>query len=91
MVANKDMEMPNGCILVTTRPFYSDEVVYNYCPFYNICDHVDFGEVNVRPNDCPLVEIVTCKDCIHYDKELKECMVNNIQCNDDFYCADAER
>ena len=36
-------------------------------------------------------EIITCKDCIHYDKELKECMVNNIQCNANFSCKDGER
>ncbi len=26
-----------------------------------------------RPDDCPLVEIVTCKNCIHRDPEDKFC------------------
>jgi hypothetical protein len=54
-----------------------------------------------RPDDCPLVEIVTCKDCKHWDKEWtpnvpddKEyhyCWMMDCNTSEDFYCADAER
>jgi hypothetical protein len=60
-----DTEMPKSCIEVTTR---SDEVVYNYCPFYNICTHRETIKSNFKPSDCPLKEIVTCKDCKHWIK-----------------------
>ena len=67
MIAIKDMkEIPKYCLEVTTRPFYSDETVYNYCPFYNICLHQRTIKSNYKPDDCPLVEIVTCKDCKYY-------------------------
>ena len=102
MIANKDIEMPNGCISVTTRPFYSDELVYDYCPFYNTCDHAEFSEVNVRPNDCPLVEIVSCKECKHWKDSdgvyrrgpgaESKCPMNIKEVFEgNFYCAHAER
>ena len=94
MIANKDIEMPNGCISVTTRPFYSDELVYDYCPFYNTCDHVDFSEVNVRPNDCPLVEIVTCCECNNWEGNnfgTGYCSIKKKYKRSYDYCSEAQR
>lgn len=47
-------------------------------------------------DDCPLVEIVTCKDCKHRDPEDKFCDCGHAikwsaPREDNFYCADAER
>ena len=42
-----------------------------------------------RAKNCPLVEIVTCKDCIHRDEY--GCRHGHPNCKDNFYCADAER
>jgi hypothetical protein len=50
-----------------------------------------------RDNDCPLVEIVTCKDCDYCRFELVEgipyywCDKDNCATSEDFYCADGER
>ena len=46
--------------------------------------------------DCPLVEIVTCKDCKHRDPEDKFCDCGHAikwssPREDNFFCADAER
>ena len=48
-------------------------------------------------NDCPLVEIVTCKDCKYYreDDDTGHCTNHTcgdivFWCRDDYYCADAE-
>ncbi len=89
MIAIKGMEMPKYCLEVTTRPFYSDEVVYNHCPFYNICAYRETIEANVKPADCPLVEIITCKDC-KYNNE-NTCDLNGYGINDDYFCASGER
>ena len=46
--------------------------------------------------DCPLVEIVTCKDCKHCRFELVEgilyywCDKDDRVTSEDFYCADGE-
>ena len=54
-------------------------------------------------DDCPLVEIITCKDCRYLDKEEKYCkyLANTtgwfesgcdaVYTGADFYCKDAER
>ena len=94
MIANKAMEMPNGCISVTTRPLYSDEVVYNYCPFYNTCDHAQFSESDIRPSDCPLVEIVTCSECNNWEGNNSGtgyCSVKRKYRRACDYCSDAKR
>ena len=44
-----------------------------------------------RAKDCPLVEIVTCKDCKYYRNSLEHCTLWCSHTNDNFYCADAER
>jgi len=44
---------------------------------------------NDIPSDCPLVAIVTCKDCIHRDEY--GCRHGHPNCKDNFYCRDAER
>lgn len=42
-----------------------------------------------RAQDCPLVAIVTCKDCIHRDEY--GCRHGHPNCKDNFYCRDGER
>ena len=44
---------------------------------------------DIRVEGCPLVEIVTCKDCIHRDEY--GCRHGHPNCKDNFYCADAKR
>lgn len=42
-------------------------------------------------DDCPLVEIGTCKDCKKYRNSLEHCTQWVMTTNDDFYCADFEK
>lgn len=87
MIAIKDMvEMPKNC---------------NECPYS--CDYCALtGEwvsdtEQIRDKNCPLVEIVTCKDCEHCRFESVEgmpyywCDKDDRVTSEDYYCADAER
>ena len=67
MIAIKEMKMPNSCseCNLTTRK------TWNYACSINLKD-IDCTETK-RPKDCPLVEIVTCKDCKYWDKETEYC------------------
>ena len=40
-------------------------------------------------DDCPLVEIVTCKDCKHNDENT--CYIDGLGVRDDYFCSSAER
>ena len=43
-------------------------------------------------DDCPLVEIITCKDCKHRKKvEDDYCEYTNMVMDDDEFCSSAER
>ena len=96
MIAIKDMEeMPNAC--TSTQEILGDIAVAD-CPLYNVCKHRDTIRVNYKPSDCPLVEIITCKDCKYYreDDDAGHCTNHThgdivFWCHDDYYCADAER
>lgn len=53
-----------------------------------------YNDLKGRPNNCPLVEIITCKDCKNYvkgalDEEI--CLKGHELIHENFYCADAER
>jgi len=90
-----DMEMPKSCaeclFMSYSECLLNDEYI------------MDTAE---RDNDCPLKEIVTCKDCKHRDKvhpsllsnkkdEVYFCTLQSdeycYEVEDDFYCADGER
>ena len=64
MVAIKGMEIPKGC---WNCNFCFNKDGY-YCAISNdlLADEAaDIPDEN-RPTDCPLVEIITCKDCKYY-------------------------
>ena len=53
-----------------------------------------------RDDNCPLVEVVTCKDCKYWDEEKKYCKQTSskiewvdyiVYTSEDFYCEGAER
>lgn len=92
MIAIKGMEeIPSCCRHCPC----SDDLQCNLTTQYN--------DLKGRPDDCPLVEIVTCKDCKHYKRiELNSCdeVITFCEKHSDkncrytspnFYCADAER
>jgi hypothetical protein len=77
MIAIKGMEeLPKNC---AECPMYNSDVD-DYC---DITGEWITGEEMVRHKDCPLVEIVTCKDCT-YDGCAKAHSPNH-------WCADGER
>ena len=83
MIAIKEMKMPNSCseCNLTTRK------TWNYACSINPKD-IDCTETK-RPKDCPLVEIVTCKDCKHnYDDT---CDIDMLEVCDDYFCANGKR
>ena len=40
-------------------------------------------------DDCPLVEIVTCKNCKHNDEDT--CYIDGLGVRDDYFCSSGER
>ena len=81
MIAIRNMEMPKRCL---DCPLFDGE--YGDC---NIIGETKADATEERAENCPLVEIVTCKDC------KSECTEKNgekfSETRPDFFCADAER
>lgn len=79
MIAIKDMKkMPSCCY---ECPYFDD-----YCALTGKWER---DTEQVRDKDCPLVEIVTCKDCKHnYENS---CDFDGFGIDDDFFCAGGER
>ena len=81
MVAIKGMKMPKNCIECL---LFDDE--YGDC---NVMGETKADMTEERAGNCPLVEIVTCKDCKN------ECTEKNgekfSETRPDFFCADGER
>jgi hypothetical protein len=90
MIAIKGIEMPKNCLDCPIRNYRDDEG--------NRCDLT--GLYN-RDDCCPLVEIITCKDCKYYrnkgnkhsycTKRLNVDSITDRYREPDYYCADAER
>ena len=92
MIAIKEMSMPKRC----------EEC--KFCLRQGTNDYGSFGEcllqknkrvnclVRSRDDNCPLVEVVTCKDCKYWDKE-EYCKLeyDEVYTSADFCCADGER
>lgn len=101
MIAIKGMELPKSC---AECGFVTDDMLGD-ATCVLLCDEWKDNE-NHRAENCPLVEIVTCKDCkyceeVHYENEGEPPYIK-LKCNstrntrfyrveEDFYCADAER
>ena len=93
MIAIKGMEMPKNC---AECPMYNSDVD-DYC---DITGEWITGEEMIRHPNCPLIEIVTCKDCKYYRSkgdEYSYCtkripFASFTECREpNFYCKDAER
>lgn len=107
MIAIKGMEMPSDCMdCPLTYPRWDFNIGCKCCKAI-IGHHEEYGEYKTtRHPDCPLVEIVTCKDCKHRDKvhpsllsnkkdEVYFCTLQSdeycYEVEDDYFCAFAER
>lgn len=81
MIAIKGMKMPKSCIgckigdSVLNCPCKGSTLIFDY--------------QDKQHPDCPLVEIVTCKDCKYcYENS---CDFDGWGVNDDYFCAKGER
>ena len=92
----KGMHMPKSCY---ECPFkcYDDEIVYEYGCLCNenIVQNSAWPKDRRMP-DCPLVDVVECKDCKFYTAmrpDLKEgiCSLACRHLGDDGYCSEGER
>lgn len=88
MIAIKDMEMPKNC---AECPFKANDYVCGLLDCAFSCNH--FKERNYN---CPLVEIVTCKDCKYRDTRTERdgyayCSKKWLDTYKDHFCAEVER
>ncbi len=89
MVAIKNMKVPDRC---AKCKFCINERTNDYGSFGE-CLLQKHKKVNClvwsRDNNCPLAEIITCKDCKYWDEPY--CKVINNFTDEDYYCASAKR
>lgn len=107
MIAIKDKEMPNGCqhCMYFRKHLFGNGLDYSYSCILG-ATHFPYPwirQMEERGSDCPLVEIVTCKDCKYYkeiplnssDEIIATCKKNKDRnyhfLHPNFYCADGER
>jgi hypothetical protein len=83
-----NMKMPKSCI----------ECEEKGIRFVNSCPLIFDGKADIeRHSNCPLREILTCKDCRHWSFDENKsilcgyCSELETETNEDFYCGDAER
>lgn len=93
MIAIKDMEMPKGCqrCKFFRKHLFGNGLDYSYSCMLRATEfpYPWIRQLEERASDCPLVEIITCKDCKHNKNGI--CPNYRHFVEDDFYCADAER
>jgi hypothetical protein len=81
MVAVKGMKMPKNCMECL---LFDDE--YGDC---NIIGEPKANATEERAGNCPLVEIVFCKDCKFNDNNT--CAIDGFGVADDYFCAGGKR
>lgn len=90
MVAISDMKKPKSCIKCDVH------IAHDYC------DHFSQFGVGAKTDgvysDCPLIDIVPCKECKHRDPEDKKCDCGKFERQgcifpvaDDYFCKYGER
>ena len=84
MVAIKGMELQTDC---QKCPFMATDVLSPMmCLALWATKHCIKGKIL---DDCPLVEIVTCKDCKYNDENV--CTIDGCGIVDDYFCSSGER
>lgn len=100
MIAIKGKEIPKGCqhCIYFRKHLFGNGLDYSYSCVLGATEFPMpwIRQMEERASDCPLVEIVTCKDCKYRDPEDKFCDCGHTirwsgPREDIFYCADAER
>ena len=96
MIALRGMEMPQNCIGCPMFHKLDGDNNYQCVIMRSFID-----SPKSRADGCPLVEIVTCKDCKHWDKcsaprvpdkkEYHYCPMEDFNTAEDYFCAYGER
>ena len=101
MIAIKETKMPKGCqhCMYFRKHLFGNGLDYSYSCVLG-ATHFPYPwirQMEERASDCPLVEIVTCKDCKHlcHIEDAPKVLVcgkhNCQQVSKNYYCADGER
>ena len=97
MIAIKETKMPKGCqhCMYFRKHLFGNGLDYSYSCVLG-ATHFPYPwirQMEERASDCPLVEIVTCKDCKHNAKNGKCDLGHRFHMREPstFYCADGER
>lgn len=88
MVAVKGMKMPSCCMNCNMFRVLDGQVRPQCAITETYIDDSD-EYLDKRADDCPLLEIVTCKDCKYNCKNI--CGVDGSRVTDNFHCAGGER
>lgn len=102
MIAIKDREIPKGCqkCMFFRKHLFGNGLDYSYSCVLGATEIPMpwIRQMEERASDCPLVEIVTCKDCKHcYPDEdgrgyhCEKSDTERIPTCADFYCIHGER
>ena len=91
MIAIKGMEIQTDC---QKCPFMATDGADKLSPMMCMAlwatkhevKHCTQGKIL---DDCPLVEVVNCKDCKHNDEDT--CYIDGLGVRDDYFCSSAER
>ena len=81
MIAIREINMPENCM---DCPLFDGE--YGDC---NIIEETKADAAEERAENCPLAEIVTCKDCKHNYEDT--CDFDGLGVCDDYFCANGKR
>ncbi len=78
----------NGCIGCYFR-------TAKYCGLKESNDYVwNYAEKGTRPDDCPITELIRCKDCAHYQESyvgpFYECDLDDSYREENDYCSNAK-
>lgn len=93
MIAIKGMKMPKGCqrCKYFRKNLFGNGLDYSYSCMQGAKEIPMpwIRQMEERASDCPLVEIVTCKDC-KYNYE-NSCDFDGFGIDDEYFCAKGER
>lgn len=107
MIVIKDMEMPKGCqkCMYFRKHLFGNGLDYSYSCVLGATQFQMpwIRQIEEKASDCPLVEIVTCKNCKHHEdilaalykdgtkKILHVCKKHGMGVLEDYFCGDGER
>ena len=90
MVAIKDMEMPKNCVECEFCHYDEDYGRYDCVLTFESWSKEENPYKTQKHPNCPLVEIITCKDCKNHDND-GFCDIDGRSHRNSSYCSMSER